>query len=47
MLDGDAEGASRQEAAKIVLHIDPEREPDRTKACVQIPDRDVDFKRLR
>jgi hypothetical protein len=27
LLDADAEGADWQEVAKIVLHIDPEREP--------------------
>jgi hypothetical protein len=31
LLDADAEGADWQEVAKIVLHIDPEREPDRAK----------------
>jgi hypothetical protein len=30
LLDADAEGADWREVAKIVLHIDPEREPDRT-----------------
>jgi len=29
MLDADAEGADWREVALIVLHIDPEREPDR------------------
>jgi hypothetical protein len=29
LLDADAEGADWQEAAKIVLRIGPEREPDR------------------
>jgi len=28
MLDADAKGADRREVARIVLHIDPEREPD-------------------
>ena len=31
LLDADAEGADWQEVAKIILHIDPEREPDRAK----------------
>jgi Uncharacterized conserved protein (DUF2285) len=31
LLDADAEGADWQEVARIVLHIDPEREPDRAK----------------
>jgi hypothetical protein len=31
LLDADAEGADWQEVAKIVLHIDPEREPDRAR----------------
>ena len=29
MLDADAEGALWREVARIVLHIDPDREPDR------------------
>jgi hypothetical protein len=29
LLDADAEGADWQEVARIVLHIDPAREPDR------------------
>jgi len=29
LLDADAEGADWQEVVKVVLHIDPEREPDR------------------
>jgi hypothetical protein len=29
MLDADAEGADWREVAAIVLHIDPEREPER------------------
>jgi hypothetical protein len=34
LLDADAEEADWQEVAKMVLHIDPEREPDRAKrAC--------------
>jgi hypothetical protein len=31
MLDADAEGADWQEAARIVLHIDPAHEPDRAR----------------
>ena len=31
LLDADAEGADWQEVARIVLHIDPEREPDRAR----------------
>jgi hypothetical protein len=31
LLDADAEGADWQEVAKIVLHIDPAREPDRAR----------------
>ena len=33
LLDADAEGADWQEVAKIVLHIDPEREPDRARCA--------------
>jgi hypothetical protein len=29
MLDANAEGADWREVARIVLHLDPEREPDR------------------
>ena len=29
LLDADAEGADWREVARIVLHIDPDREPDR------------------
>ena len=29
VLDADAEGADWREVAKIVLHIDPDREPER------------------
>jgi hypothetical protein len=28
LLDADAEGADWREVARIVLHLDPEREPD-------------------
>ena len=31
LLDADNEGADWREVAKIVLHIDPAREPDRAK----------------
>jgi hypothetical protein len=30
-LDAERDGADRQEVAKIVLHIDPHREPDRAR----------------
>ena len=31
LLDAEAEGADWREVARIVLHIDPEQEPDRAK----------------
>ena len=31
LLDGERDGADWKEVAKIVLHIDPEREPDRAR----------------
>jgi hypothetical protein len=31
LLDADAEGADWREVARIVLHIDPDREPDRAR----------------
>lgn len=31
LLDADAEGADWREAVRIVLHIDPDREPDRAR----------------
>jgi hypothetical protein len=31
MLDADAEGADWREMAKLVLHIDPQHEPDRAR----------------
>jgi hypothetical protein len=37
LLDADGEGADWQVVAKIVLHIDPEREPKSGKACVGRP----------
>ena len=31
LLDADADGADWREVARIVLHIDPDREPDRAR----------------
>jgi hypothetical protein len=31
LIDADNDGANWQEVAKIVLHIDPQREPDRAR----------------
>ena len=31
LLDADAEGADWRDVARIVLHIDPDREPDRAR----------------
>ncbi|WP_407174441.1 DUF2285 domain-containing protein [Bradyrhizobium sp. STM 3562] len=31
MLDADAEGADWREVSRIVLHIDPDREPERAR----------------
>ena len=31
LLDADSDGADWEEVAKIVLHIDPQREPDRAR----------------
>jgi hypothetical protein len=31
LLDADAEGADWREVARIVLHLDPENEPDRAR----------------
>jgi len=31
MLDADQEGADWREVSRIVLHIDPEQEPDRAR----------------
>jgi hypothetical protein len=31
LLDADTEGADWQEVARIVLHVDPGREPDRAR----------------
>lgn len=33
LLDADADGADWQEVARIVLHLDPKAEPDRTRRC--------------
>ena len=33
LLDADAEGADWQEVARIVLHIDPELEPERARGA--------------
>jgi hypothetical protein len=35
LLDADAEGADWREVAKIVLHIDPTREPARAKRAFE------------
>jgi len=35
MLDADAEGADCREVARIVLHIDPDREPDRARQAFE------------
>src|SRR5882757_5679737 len=35
MLDADAEGADWREVARIVLHVDPEREPDRARRAFE------------
>lgn len=35
LLQADSEGANWQEVARIVLHIDPEREPDRARRAYQ------------
>ena len=33
LLDADADGADWQKVARIVLHLDPEREPDRARCA--------------
>jgi hypothetical protein len=33
LLDADAEGADWREVARIVLHRDPDAEPDRSRRC--------------
>jgi hypothetical protein len=35
LLDADAEGADWREVARIVLHIDPDREPDRARQAFE------------
>jgi hypothetical protein len=35
MLDANAEGADWKEVARIVLHRDPDREPDRTRKAFE------------
>jgi len=35
LLDADAEGVDWREVAQIVLHIDPEREPDRARRAFE------------
>ena len=35
MLDADAEGADWREVARIVLHIDPDRKPDRARQAFE------------
>ena len=35
LLDADAEGADWREVARIVLHRDPEHEPDRTRRAFE------------
>jgi Uncharacterized conserved protein (DUF2285) len=35
MLDANAEGADWREVSRIVLHIDPEREPDRAQRAFE------------
>jgi hypothetical protein len=35
LLDADAEGADWREVARIVLHIDPDREPDRARLAFE------------
>jgi hypothetical protein len=35
MLDADAEGADWRDVARIVLHLDPDREPDRARRAFE------------
>jgi hypothetical protein len=35
MLDADADGADWREVARIVLHIDPDHEPDRARQAFE------------
>ena len=37
LLDAAAEGADWREVARIVLHIDPDREPDRARHAIRQP----------
>jgi hypothetical protein len=37
MLDADAEGADWRDVARIVLHLDPENEPDRARRAFESP----------
>src|SRR5450631_1231953 len=37
MLDADAQGADWREVTRIVLHLDPDREPDRARKGVREP----------
>ena len=39
LLDADAEGADWREVVRIVLHIDPDREPDRARKAFDQPSR--------
>jgi len=35
LLDAEVEGADWRQVARVVLHIDPEREPDRAKRALE------------
>jgi hypothetical protein len=35
LLDADAQGADWREVARIVLHLDPEHEPDRARRALR------------
>ncbi|WP_141340105.1 DUF2285 domain-containing protein [Bradyrhizobium sp. USDA 3458] len=35
LLQAEGEGADRREVARVVLHMDPEREPDRARSAYQ------------
>jgi hypothetical protein len=35
MLDADADGADWRDVARIVLHLDPDREPDRARKAFE------------
>lgn len=43
VLDADAEGADWREVARIVLHRDPEAEPERTRRCWEAHRRRADW----